>query len=49
MHQEEEGFKFCFDTKNNETLPLDLAGPEHLNVWSQAGLPWTFRVGMFLK
>jgi hypothetical protein len=32
-------FEFCSDTKNNGTLPLDPACPEHLNVWSPAGLP----------
>jgi hypothetical protein len=32
-------FKFCLDTKKNETLPLDPVGPEHLSVWSPAGLP----------
>jgi hypothetical protein len=37
--RQEEAFKFCLDTKNNETLPLDPAGPEHLSVWSLAGLP----------
>jgi hypothetical protein len=37
--RQEEGFKFSLDTKNKEPLPLDLAGPEHLSVWSPAGLP----------
>jgi hypothetical protein len=27
-----EGFKFCLDTKNNGTLPLDMACLEHLSV-----------------
>ncbi len=31
MHQY-GGFKFCLDTKNNGTLPLDLAYLERLNV-----------------
>jgi hypothetical protein len=39
MHQE-EGFKFCLDTKNNRALPLDPASPEHLSVRSPAGLPY---------
>jgi len=30
---QQDGFKFCFDTRNNEALPLDLACPECLNVW----------------
>jgi hypothetical protein len=38
MHQE-EGFKFCLDTKNNGALPLDPACPERLSVRSQADLP----------
>jgi hypothetical protein len=38
MHQE-EGFNFCLDTKNNGALPLDMACPERLSVWSPAGLP----------
>jgi hypothetical protein len=25
---EEEGFKFCLDTRNNRALPLDLACPD---------------------
>jgi hypothetical protein len=38
MHQE-EGFKFCIDTKNNIALPLDPACPECLSVQSLASLP----------
>jgi len=30
MRQEEEGFKFCLDTKNNKALPLDWACPKGL-------------------
>jgi hypothetical protein len=37
---QEEWFKFCWDTRNNKTLPLDLACPERLNVWSPASLPY---------
>jgi hypothetical protein len=38
--QREGGFKFCWDTKNNGALPLDLAfTTESLNVRSPAGLP----------
>jgi hypothetical protein len=39
MHQE-EAFKFCLDTKNNEALPLDLAYPKHLSVCSPTVLPY---------
>jgi len=39
MYQE-EGFKFCLDTRNNGALPLDWACPEHLSLWSPAGLPY---------
>ncbi len=35
---QEEGFKFCLDTRNNGALPLDLACPENLNVWSPVDL-----------
>jgi len=31
-------FKFCWDTKNNEAFPLDLACPKRLNVRSLAVL-----------
>jgi hypothetical protein len=31
---QEEVFKFCLDTRNNRTLPLDPACPEHLSLWS---------------
>jgi hypothetical protein len=34
-----EGFKFCWDTKNNGALPLDPACPKLLNVQSPTGLP----------
>jgi hypothetical protein len=27
---QQEGFKFCLDTRNNKALPLDLVCPEHL-------------------
>jgi len=30
----------CLNTKNNGTLPLDLACPERLNVWSPVYLPY---------
>jgi hypothetical protein len=33
MHQE-EGFKFCFDTRNNKAFPLDPAYHDGLNVQS---------------
>jgi len=36
---QEEGFKFCLDTKKNRALPLDPAYPESLCVQSLAGLP----------
>jgi hypothetical protein len=39
---QEEGFKFCLDTKNNGTLPLDLAYLELLIVWSPIGLPYNY-------
>jgi hypothetical protein len=39
MHQE-EGFKFCLDTRTSEALPLDPACPECLSVRSLAGLPY---------
>jgi len=38
MYQE-VGLKFCLDTENNRALPLDLACPECLSVWSPANLP----------
>jgi hypothetical protein len=37
--RQEEWFKFCFDTKNNRALPLNLACPEHLSVQSLVSLP----------
>jgi len=37
--RQQQGFKFCLDTKNNKALPLDLACPERLNVHSPAILP----------
>jgi hypothetical protein len=37
---QEEGFKFCLNTRNNRTHPLDPACPNHLSVWSPAGLPY---------
>jgi len=37
--RQEEGFKFCLDTRNNRALPLDQAYSEHLSVRSLAGLP----------
>jgi hypothetical protein len=43
MHQQ-EGFKFCLDAINNRALPLDLACPEHLSVWSPASLPYYFSI-----
>jgi len=30
--RQEEGLKFCLDTRNNEAHPLDLAYPERLIV-----------------
>jgi hypothetical protein len=41
--RKEEGFKFCLNTKNIGTLPLNLAYPECLNVQSPIGLPYLFR------
>jgi hypothetical protein len=35
---QEEGFRLCWDTKNNRTLPLDLACPECLIVQSLTDL-----------
>ncbi len=29
--RQEKGFKFCWDSKNNGALPLDLASSEHLS------------------
>jgi hypothetical protein len=43
MHQK-EGFKFCLDTKNNRTLPLDPACLEHLSVQSPASLPYMWLI-----
>jgi hypothetical protein len=43
MHQE-EGFKFCLDTRNNKTLPLDPACPEHLVFNHQSIYPIWFSV-----
>ncbi len=42
VHQkhQEEGFKFCLDTKNNKALPLDPACPECLSVCSLAVLSY---------
>jgi hypothetical protein len=37
--RQEEAFKFCLDTRNNEALPLDPACPERLSVRSPAVLP----------
>ncbi len=37
--RQEEGLKFCLDTKNNGALPLDPACPKCLSAWSPAGLP----------
>jgi hypothetical protein len=36
--RQEEGSKFCFDTRNNRTLPFNPGCPKRLNVWSLAGL-----------
>jgi hypothetical protein len=36
---QEEGFKFCLDTKKNRALPLDPAYPESLYVRSLASPP----------
>jgi hypothetical protein len=43
------GFKFCLDNINNITLPLNLAYPECLNVWSLANLPYMFGYMMKTK
>jgi len=41
VSDDQEGrFQFCLDTRNNRALPLDPACPEHLSVWSSAGLPY---------
>jgi hypothetical protein len=36
--RQEEGLKFCMDTRNNGALRLDPAYPECLSVQSPAGL-----------
>jgi len=38
--RQDEGFKLCFDTKNNKALPLDPAHSGCLSVRSRAGLPY---------
>ncbi len=38
---QQEGFQFCFNTRNNDVLPLDLTCPEHLSVCSPIVLPQT--------
>jgi hypothetical protein len=43
MHQE-EGFKFCLDTKNNKAFPFNPACLEHLNVWSPSNLPYLSKI-----
>jgi hypothetical protein len=41
---QEEGFKFCLDTRNKGAFSLDLACPECLSVWSLAGLPYYHQI-----
>jgi hypothetical protein len=36
--RQEEGFKFCLDTRNNRALTLDLACPKRLSVQSSIDL-----------
>jgi hypothetical protein len=36
--RQEEGFKFCLNTRDNGALPLDLACPKRLSVRLPAGL-----------
>jgi hypothetical protein len=47
MHQE-EGFKFCLDTKKKKALPLELACPEHLSVQSSTDLPYKLCYSCYL-
>jgi hypothetical protein len=43
-HMHKVRFKFCLDTKNNKTFPLDSAYPKHLSVWSLTILPYSYLI-----
>jgi hypothetical protein len=45
--RQEMGFKFCLDTRNNETHPLDLAWPRRLIVQSLANLPYCHPLSLY--